>query len=281
MQGLSQLLPVSKAQFSGEEQLCVNMRNVHNALDVQSRYNDWISRRINQYGFEEHVDYEVLLNSEYNSVGGRPQTDYYFTLDAAKEIAMVENNERGREIRKYFIACEKQLRKTEMYAPRTYLEALEQCVALEKARLAERAEKEKAQLEAQAARTALSQKSAALAELLNDWGEGETFHSVIAESKRIRKYYNVKYATDPGDSVYKQLGKLMTMLCNGGYSSTGSSLIKDDRFTGHGFPWKKESHPSAMFNSWNVYHIDAWAYLYEVIERDGAASLPYVGKFAK
>jgi len=104
---------------------------------------------------------------------------------------------------------------------------------------------------------------------------------VIAESKRICKYYNVKYASDPGETVYKNLGKLMTKLCNGGYSSNGNGLTKDERFVGHWFPWKRESRPSSMFNAWNVYHVDAWAYLYEVIERDGAASLPYVGKFAK
>lgn len=168
------------------------------------------------------------------------------------------------------------IRKTGMYMPNFNdpVEAAEAWLKAEK-------EKRKAQLEAQAARTALSQKSAALAELLNDWGEGETFHSVIAESKRICKYYNVKYASDPGDSVYKQLGQLMTKLCNGGYTSTGKGPIKDERFAGHKFSWKYESHPSSVFYGWNVYHIDAWAYLYEVIERDGAASLPHIGKFAK
>lgn len=274
MSDLSQLLPVSKAQFSGEEQLCVNMRNVHNALGVGKDYSTWIKDRIMRYGFEKGSDFEVFPEiGENPENGGRPRNEYYFTLDAAKEIAMVENNEHGREIRKYFIACEKQLRKT-MPNFNDPLEAAKAWIKAEE-------EKRKAQLEAQAARTALSQKSAALAELLNDWGEGETFHSVIAESKRICKYYNVKYAIDPGDTVYKQLGQLMTKLCNGGYTSTGKGPIKDERFAGHRFLWKYESHPSSTFYGWNVYHVDAWAYLYEVIERDGAASLPHIGKFAK
>ena len=168
------------------------------------------------------------------------------------------------------------IRKTGMYMP-NFNDPLEAAKAWVKAE----EEKRKAQLEAKAARVALSQKSAALAELLNDWGEGETFHSVIAESKRICKYFNVKYAIDPGDTVYKQLGQLMVKLCNGGYPSSGKGLIKDERFVGHKFPWEYKSHPSSTFGGWNVYHIDAWAYLYEVIERDGAASLPHVGKYAK
>ncbi|PAD39834.1 hypothetical protein CHH53_04120 [Terribacillus sp. 7520-G] len=53
-----------------------------------------------KYGFEEGLDfYSVLSKSD----GGRPSTEYFLKMDTAKEIAMVENNDQGRQIRKYFI----------------------------------------------------------------------------------------------------------------------------------------------------------------------------------
>ncbi|EAM0325957.1 phage antirepressor Ant, partial [Campylobacter coli] len=44
---------------------------------------------------------------------GRPRKEYYITLDMAKELCMVENNEKGRQARRYFIECEKRLKNLE------------------------------------------------------------------------------------------------------------------------------------------------------------------------
>ena len=44
------------------------------------------------------------------SRGGRPEVDFVLTLDMAKELAMVERNEKGRQIRQYFIWAETKLR---------------------------------------------------------------------------------------------------------------------------------------------------------------------------
>src|SRR5699024_10405129 len=60
-----------------------------------------------KYGFIEGEDFSTFLAK---STGGRPSTEYYLVLDTGKEIAMVENNEQGRAIRKYFIEVEKQHR---------------------------------------------------------------------------------------------------------------------------------------------------------------------------
>ncbi|MFD2837902.1 antA/AntB antirepressor family protein [Azotobacter vinelandii] len=59
---------------------------------MQTRFNDWIGRRIEQYGFIEGEDFYSVLSK---SAGGRPSQDYHLTLDMAKELAMVENNEKG------------------------------------------------------------------------------------------------------------------------------------------------------------------------------------------
>lgn len=85
----------------------VNARDLWEKLESKQRFADWIKDRIEKYGFNEHEDFFVILGK---STGGRPSTEYHLTMDMAKELAMVENNEMGRTIRRYFIQCEKKLR---------------------------------------------------------------------------------------------------------------------------------------------------------------------------
>ncbi|OAG73487.1 AntA/AntB antirepressor [Gluconobacter japonicus] len=87
-----------------------NARSLHGGLKVETRFDDWIRRRLNSLGMIENADYEVFLNSEENLSGGRPPKDYRLTLDAAKHIAMVEKNEVGRLVRSYFIWIENNAR---------------------------------------------------------------------------------------------------------------------------------------------------------------------------
>ncbi len=89
----------------------VNARELHQFLEVDTQFKDWIKRRIEDYGFVENEDFEVLLKNERNSKGGRPSKEYAITLDVAKELSMVERNEKGRQARRYFIECEKQFKK--------------------------------------------------------------------------------------------------------------------------------------------------------------------------
>lgn len=74
-------------------------------LAVDTKFADWITRRINKYSFTENQDY--IIQTTYT--GRRPRKEYFITLDMAKELCMVENNERGKEARRYFIECEKKL----------------------------------------------------------------------------------------------------------------------------------------------------------------------------
>ncbi len=64
--------------------------------------------------------------------GGRPQTNYILKLDMAKELSMVEANEKGSQARRYFIECEKKALKQ---IPVNYLEALKQLVVSEEKRI--------------------------------------------------------------------------------------------------------------------------------------------------
>lgn len=80
-------------------------RDLHRFLEVATRYNDWIGRLIEKYGFIAGQDFCSKLSKTPN--GGRPSENHILTMDMAKEISMVQNNAKGREARQYFIECEK------------------------------------------------------------------------------------------------------------------------------------------------------------------------------
>lgn len=84
----------------------VNARDLHIFLESKQQFADWIKNRINQYDFIENQDYVVFHNSMNNPGGGRPQIEYALSINMAKELSMVEGNEKGKQARRYFIACE-------------------------------------------------------------------------------------------------------------------------------------------------------------------------------
>lgn len=104
-------------------QRAVNARELHRFLESKQDFSNWIKKRIEKYGFIENQDFEVFNNSIENPKGGRPTIEYALSIDMAKELSMVENNERGRQARKYFIECEK-VAKEQMYVPKNFAEAL-------------------------------------------------------------------------------------------------------------------------------------------------------------
>ena len=112
----------------------VDARELHEKLESKRDFSNWITDRLTKYDFVENIDFTTIL---LKSTGGRPRTEYALTLDTAKEIAMVENNEQGRKIRRYFIEVEKKAR--EMFEiPKTLPEALRKA-----AELAEQLEEQK------------------------------------------------------------------------------------------------------------------------------------------
>ena len=90
----------------GEAQ--VSARDLHKTLNVKARFNDWITRMI-EYGFAEGVDFYSFLSKTSN--GGRPSIEYNLTISMAKEVAMLQRNEKGKEVRNYFIQVEDRYKK--------------------------------------------------------------------------------------------------------------------------------------------------------------------------
>ncbi|RJE88591.1 hypothetical protein D3P07_11390 [Paenibacillus sp. 1011MAR3C5] len=86
--------------------MMVDGRELHEFLGVGRDFVNWMKYRIEQYAFNEGEDYKLTLAK----IGERQNVtrhNYELSLDMAKEICMVENNERGRQARKYFIECER------------------------------------------------------------------------------------------------------------------------------------------------------------------------------
>lgn len=90
-------------------------RDLHKFLEVSTRYNDWISRLIEKYGFIAGQDFYSKMSKTPN--GGRPSENHVLTLDMAKEISMVQNNDRGRQARRYFIECERRAKEPAELSP--------------------------------------------------------------------------------------------------------------------------------------------------------------------
>ncbi|MGG2141724.1 antA/AntB antirepressor family protein [Symbiopectobacterium sp. RP] len=103
-----QLIPVFNGTIANDSILLCNARDLHTFLNVGRDFSNWIRERISEYGFTANLDYIVFSPDSAKTVGRR-RKDYQLTLDTAKELAMVERNEQGRQVRRYFIECEKKL----------------------------------------------------------------------------------------------------------------------------------------------------------------------------
>ena len=115
-----------KVEEKNGEQL-VSARDLHEKLGVKSNFTTWIKNRIKKYGFANNIDFTVVsiaFQKRKAIRGGENKVDYILKLDMAKEISMIENNDKGREIRRYFIECEKKLLKSNLTLPKDFETAM-------------------------------------------------------------------------------------------------------------------------------------------------------------
>lgn len=97
----NELVPVYETS-NGEK--VVYGSELHAVLGVKSRFNDWIRNRLNDCESIKNEDYEAVTK---NLVSGGQSKEYIIKLDTAKEMAMLERNEKGKQVRRYFIQVEK------------------------------------------------------------------------------------------------------------------------------------------------------------------------------
>ncbi len=102
------LVPV---YVTGTGEKVVYGTELHKVLQVRSNYREWIKRRFNDIDAIENEDFESVEISMV--VKGTPKKDHIIKLDTAKEMAMLERNEKGKQVRKYFIIIEKKYKENQ------------------------------------------------------------------------------------------------------------------------------------------------------------------------
>lgn len=103
---MNELIRIEFRELAGITVQTCNARDLWQFVESKQDFSDWIKGRIEKYGFAEGEDW-VSHKFLENPAGGRPRIEYHLTIEMAKELAMVENNEKGRQVRRYFIACER------------------------------------------------------------------------------------------------------------------------------------------------------------------------------
>lgn len=152
------MLPVIRGDINGQLINGVSAKALYESLGVGNDFSTWVKLRINEYGFTCGCDYAVFDSSNFRNQstkseqwvtgrgGDRRSKDYLLSLSMAKELAMVERNEQGRAVRRYFIKCEEALSKAAPAITRQYRAELKSrlkvasyfqpmCTALEIARM--------------------------------------------------------------------------------------------------------------------------------------------------
>lgn len=147
----------------------VSARELYSFLEIQTPFTMWAERMF-EYGFTENVDYVSLSQKSEKPQGGRPQIDYALSISCAKEISMLQRNEKGKQARQYFIEAENKYRELQksggFQVPQSFSQAL-----LLAAQQAEKIEEQKKQLAEQAPKVLFanavetSQKSCLIGEL--------------------------------------------------------------------------------------------------------------------
>ena len=109
-----------KIEINENNEQVVSGRELHRFLEVGTRYDKWIGRKIEKYEFIQNIDYVVVAQKRpSNEIKGFTEaTDHLLKIPIAKEVSMTENNEKGKQARQYFIKCEEAWNSPEMVLAR-------------------------------------------------------------------------------------------------------------------------------------------------------------------
>ena len=102
-----------RVEVKNGEQL-VSARELHEFLEIGSKFNDWF-KRMCEYGFVENEDFVAITQKKVTVQGNESEyIDYILKISMAKEISMIQRNEKGKQARIYFIECERRLKELPM-----------------------------------------------------------------------------------------------------------------------------------------------------------------------
>lgn len=106
---MNELIKLQPQTINGNAVETVSARELHGFLGSKQDFSTWIKNRIEKYEFVENQDYVSFHKKMEREIGGTTRIEYFVSVGMAKELAMVENNDKGRQARKYFIECERKL----------------------------------------------------------------------------------------------------------------------------------------------------------------------------
>ena len=113
-----QLIKVEPKQIGSRNVNAVDARELHGFLGVGRDFSSWIKQRIEKYNFKENRDFVILLPGFGEQHGGQNRIEYALSLNMAKELCMVENNEMGKQAREYFIEMEEKAQSQSIPEPK-------------------------------------------------------------------------------------------------------------------------------------------------------------------
>lgn len=105
----NELVPVYE---TSEGEKVVYGTELYAVLEAKSKFADWVKNRLKDCDALDNEDFQSF--SKILEKGGRPQTEYIIKLDTAKEMAMLERNEKGKQVRRYFIQIEKKYKENSL-----------------------------------------------------------------------------------------------------------------------------------------------------------------------
>ena len=103
-------LPIKMETINDQLVQTIDARKLHEFLEVGKDFSNWIKGRIDQYEFVENQDFVCSPKLGSKDRGGQNRKEYHLNITMAKEMAMVERNEKGKQARRYFIKCERRLK---------------------------------------------------------------------------------------------------------------------------------------------------------------------------
>ena len=221
MSELNNLIPVS---YENPERPTVSGRELHEFLQVKTAYKDWFPRMV-EYGFTEGEDFNPLKIERVQDEGGRKVSrtldDHQLTIPMAKELCMIQRNERGKQARQYFLAVEAQWNSPEAVMRRAVLIAQRQNDQLKAANRQLLAENSDLKPDAEYARAVCMGKSCrTTTTLAKDYGlSAEKLNSILHGLK-------IQYKTSDGQWV------LYAKYCGKGYTKNRKSTPFQHKSTG-------------------------------------------------
>lgn len=168
----------------------VSGRQLHEALGVKTEYKKWFSR-MTEYGFNESDDFLKVTQKCLTSSTGQNTTDHIIKLDMAKEIAMIQRTDKGKEVRQYFIQVEKDFNSPEKIMARALLMADKKIKLLESENESLLIELEEANKNADYLDLILQTKdSLTITQIAQDYGISARKMNQILKQERIQRIVN-------------------------------------------------------------------------------------------